>query len=166
MSNGRHPSLPLDAQILTSVPQQVVEVRNRDRLTLPRHVVTDLPWLESSGNPLEALGILDTPGRICLASWDKAAPILDRRKALIERARADMEAAEALRVLEDRYRRIGIQADFRIVLTVDLLLHLEPMSAEVKHVYVARTADVVQILSPAYRNARLAEFQGSVSDPL
>jgi hypothetical protein len=164
MAKGRHPGLPLDQEIPTPAPQQAVKIGKRNRLVLPQTVASALPWIGSANEAIDCLGIFEEPGKVLLASWDTATPVLERRRELIEVAGRDVEAAEALRLLEDRYRKVHIQEGLRLTLTTDWFVHLEPERGELVHVYVARTADALQILSPAYRNARLAEFLRSNED--
>ncbi len=161
MANGRPPGLPLDPQNPTSAPQQAVKIGKRNRLVLPQHIAASIPWIKAEGKPIDALGIFEAPGKIVLASWDTAALVLERRTELVEAAKTDVEAAEMLRRLEDCYRKVHIQTGLRIVLTTDWFVHLDPERGKLTHVYVARTAGVLQILSPAYRNMELAEFSRS-----
>ncbi len=156
MANGRPPGIALDTELPGPVAQQVVEIDRRGRLRLPNALVRSIPWLGSDAKSVDALVVLDEPGRLGFLSWEQQAPaVLDRRRELIEQTHHDDSVAEALRLLEDRYKRVAIPQDLRPTLTAEILLHLELSVGAPARVYLVRLFDRLDVLSPQYRNERL-----------
>lgn len=156
MPAGRPPGLSLDPETPGPVHHGTVEIDNRGRARLPARIVHHAAWLRTAPDGADALAILFHPGCASLLSWTEcAAPILQRRRDLIARASSDAGALEALRVLEDRYKRIKIPADLRPTLTREIRLHLEITLEQNSTIFLACVAERLELTSPSYRNRLL-----------
>ena len=94
--------LPLDPEKPAPVTQAVADVDERGRVRIPVRLSSAVGWMAATAEAIESLMILDLPGGIIFLSWvDAAAPVLARRRTLIDDAESSQPAAEELRLLED-----------------------------------------------------------------
>lgn len=155
----------LDPDHPAPLAQQVVEIDQRGRLRIPASFVEATSWLSAKGALGEALMVLDEPGRIVLLPWEtEGARVVKRRLELIELAEHDDGAAEDLRLLEDRYKRLQIpKKDLRLTLTDEIMAHLGIMPTKAKAIaYVLRTRDRIEIWSAKYRDDRLPSHESAL----
>jgi hypothetical protein len=154
MPAGRPQGSDLDPEILLPVAQEVVTIDARGRVRIPAWVVTGVGWLDSySDGKRYALGIFDEPGRIELRSWDEnAASVVAQRREL-----GKAKNYRAVRLLEDRYRKVEIPKDLRPSLGDSSVAHLGLPPDRESHVYIFRTEDIVEIVAPTYRDKVLAD---------
>jgi hypothetical protein len=141
-----------------SVVQEVAAIDPRGRFTiLPRWLVR-VEWL-AGATEIEALLELSEPGRVKLKPLETAGPMIVQMHADLVAQLPDADAREALRLLQDRFRKLPIPKDRRPHLGDAALAHLglSLSRKESKTVYVAVFTDSIDILSPAYRNEKLLE---------
>jgi bifunctional DNA-binding transcriptional regulator/antitoxin component of YhaV-PrlF toxin-antitoxin module len=167
--------LPLDPAGPSPVAQDVVEVDERGRITLPASVLSATGWL-AKREKADVLMRFDELGRIVLLSWEASGQaVLAKRRELLEDAlEGDTAALDDLLMLEDRYHRARLARDHRVSLGVQGLLHLgleeaarPPLGLEGAargRVYVAGAADRVVIMSKEYRDKRLRRGAVALSD--
>lgn len=143
----------LDPDSRGVVAQDVSDIDSRGRVRIPTRLVSAVSWCRNPTSASVALAVYDEPGRIMLLSWEEeSAPVLARRRELIEKAKDSHTALDGLRVLEDRYKRLIVPKDFRPTLGAEALMHLDlPIGAE-SRVYILRVLETLEILSPRYRN--------------
>jgi hypothetical protein len=133
-------------------------------LGLPSELVRRVAWLNEAkaGDRIFALGVCDEPGRVLLKNWTTAsAPILERRKALI-----DGQALSELAQLEEIFCRFQISKDGRMTLTATHLLHLGIVAEAEPWVFVVTDGHWIQITTASYRNARLSNARTAFADLL
>lgn len=152
MSARKRIGFGLDPDLPGPVEQAVADIDRRGRLRIPSRLAAGMDWLGAAAASVDALAVLDEPGRIILLSWkERSAELLAKRRALIEEA-PEVDALQALRLLENRYKRINIPKELRPTLGPETLIHLDlPIGVE-SHVYVTRVLDALEVMSPAYRN--------------
>jgi len=150
---GRPQGLKLDPALTAPVLQEPVQLCARDRLGIPLEIANAAPWMaERAGGDLLALAVLEAPGKIALRSWKADSPaVLDVRRQLV-----DALDHQAIRILEDKYRRVQIAKDARVTLTLSHILHLGLPPDSDAYVYVALVGEVIEILSTDFRNQQLA----------
>jgi len=156
--------LPLDPAGSSPVAQEVVELDERGRITLPTTVMSAIGWLAKQETVV--LIIYDELGRIVLLPWESyGETVLTRRRELIEDAGGgDAAALDDLLLLEDRYHRGRVARDRRLSLGLQGLLHLGLDGAVKPRVYIAGAVDRIVIMSKEYRDQRLRKGSVAVSD--
>ena len=150
---GRPPASLLDPDTPAPVAQDVREVDARGRLTIPARLVQGLSWIEAAGGA-SCLLVLDDPGRIAVLPWEKYRDdVLARRRMLLQDA-SNEESQEALLLLEDRYRRVRLEASGRITLPAAASIHLLNDPAD-RRAFIVRLGDHIELWSVLYRHAKL-----------
>lgn len=166
---SRSPSSPASAsRERAQAAQYLTEVDDRGRLHLPLEATRAVTWLKQRDQAVPALVILKSPGRLRLLSWEpEGSRIQARREALMDRIDAnagDTEALEILVLLEDRYKTLSIPKESRPTLPKEVLLHLNILHSIPCLVYLERYGEVLEVLSPTYRNERLSTYASKLGD--
>ena len=81
--------------------------------------------------------------------------MLERKAELV--ARGDADAIEAVRALDDRYLRLRIEGDGRLLLAMPFLAHLDDRIDKIRAVYLVCHSEELEIWSIPYRNQRMTE---------
>lgn len=105
------------------------------------------------------------PGLVSLWDWKVEGPRIAQRYEEIAKE-TDEAALERLRVIQDRYRRLPINKERRPYLGDAALAHLGLPIARGNRsiVYVAVFPNRIDLLAPAYRNAKLITGASSIDD--
>ena len=158
MPAGRPRGLDLDPAMAAPVGQEVVTIDDRGRIRIPGWLVADLDWFNfTQGAERYVLGVFEEPERIELRSWAQGSPaVLDFRAKLLQAGNYP-----AIRLLEDRYRRIEIPKDLRPTLGDGARAHLRLGPDQNSYVYFFRTGDTIEIASTTYRDRVLREASES-----
>jgi hypothetical protein len=119
-TKGKPPGWLVDPDLDGPLLQDVKNVGTRGRVEIPLRLAGGAQWLTAGGEGLMVLGL---PGRLALRPWTDAQRVIQRRRELVERAH---ENAEAIRVIDDRYRKYHLDSDGRIELQPFALSHLDP----------------------------------------
>jgi hypothetical protein len=148
-----NPVIP-DAEAL--VTQELAEIDERGRLHLLPRWARRTNWLPlpPAGN-LDALVVLAEPGRLSFLSWEPDGPRIVQRYRDLSMTE-DGADFEALRMLQDRYRKLSISTDRRPSLGDAALQHLGlPTTRGLRsNVYVVVMPSRIDVLGPTYRNMR------------
>jgi len=166
MSETRPSGLSVVESDAAVVVQEVAELDERGRLHLLPRWVSRVDWLNSAGkNDIDALMVLIEPGLIAFHDWKVDGPRIAKRYKDIATS-SDADAFEALRLIEDRYCRVKITKDRRPHLGDAALAHLGlPIKRSEKSlVYVVIYPNRIEILSPAFRNAKLISGTHQLDD--
>ena len=157
MPAGRPPGLTLDPEHPGPVSHGTVEIDSRGRALLPTAIIQEIDWLSKTPGSVDSLAILARTGLLILGSWTElAGPVVERRRELIAKAVSDLDALEALRILEGKYKRLRIPADRRPTLTPEILLHLAIPPSRASTVYLTRVLGRLELGSVSYRNQMLS----------
>lgn len=96
---------------------------NANRLVrIPPTMLGELTW----GNADQIFAVLEEPGliRLCDWDWEEAQVVREARQEYVVRSEYEQEAVEAVLIIDDRYRRLKLNADHRFCLTVGDIHHL------------------------------------------
>ncbi len=146
--------------------QEVTELDRRARLHILPRWASRVDWLPvPAKNDVDALIVFVEPGLVSLRAWKVDGPRIEQRYREIAKE-TDASALEALRLIEDRYRRLTIPKERRPYLGDAVLAHLGlPIARGNKStVYAAVFQDRIDLLAPAYRNAMLVAGHASIDD--
>lgn len=166
-SKGRPAGLQLDPDRPGPIAQAVVQGSGRGRFRLPADVVRGATWLGSTEAMVESLVVFEDPGYLVLLPWSPDGDrVIARRRELIAsiNEKSESEEIEALRVLEDRYKRVKIGKDLRVTLSPEMLQHLRLQRETAAQVYVVRVQDRIELISPDTRDRRLASGHPALDD--
>lgn len=157
MNAGKIPGKPLDPNNIGPIRMDMAEIDSRGRIIIPRHIGENIEWFVSGDSQVEALIVLNEPGMLTFYNWDaEGQKILDKRLDLIKEVDADPNALEALRLLEDRYKRISIPKDLRPTLGLMIIQHLGLSRGTGNVVYVTSIHQGrLIVMSPEFRNKKL-----------
>lgn len=152
-----------DASATLTVSVAHVEMRGRLNI-LPRWRQR-VGWLTSVTADVHALMVLAVPGLISIRNWEPDGPQIQQRYAEIA-ASTDVDAAEVLRLIHDRYQRLLIPAKDRASLGDAALAHLglQVERGTKSIIYVCVSFDKIELMSPAYRNSKLTEGHPLIED--
>jgi hypothetical protein len=100
-----------------------------------------------------------------ICDWEKNGQAVERRYRELA-LRKDYEALEALRLIQDRYQKLVIPPERRCSLGQAALAHLgSPISPRQSQVlYVAIYEAKIELISPAYRDAKLIAGHSLLDD--
>jgi hypothetical protein len=164
MAYTRPSGLPLVPDSDALVTQEIAEIDGKGRFhLLPRWTKrTNWPPFPAAGN-FEALMVLTEPGRLSLMPWEpEGSRAMERYRQLS--ASEDGPDLEALRILQDRYRRLVVPNERRPYLGDAALQHLglPTRRGRPSNVYVAILPDRIDLLGPSYRDGRNEEGHPSL----
>lgn len=134
------------------IDQQTVRTRTEERLNVPIRFFAGFPGFDRKSGGIGLLS-LEEPGRLQLRPWSNATAVLDKRKALI--ADGEDQALEDLRLLEDVFQRLAIEANGRVQLPLGALVFLSG-TTDSQLVHVVRYPDVIEFWSMSFRERLLA----------
>jgi hypothetical protein len=166
MAETRLGGLPVVADESAVVMQEVTEIDDRGRLHLLPRWANRVDWL-----PLpakigdDASMVFSEPCLASLRDWEVDGPrIVQRYMDLSKEPNA--EALEAMRLIQDRYGRLLISSGRSLYLGDAALAHLGlPIARGIKSiVYVVILPDRIDLLSSAYRNAKLIVGGAHIDD--
>lgn len=166
MAETRPSGLPVIPDHSAVVVQEVTEIDERGRLHLLPRWTRRVSWLPLPAKEnVDALMVLVKPGYISLRQWKGNGPRIEKRYKEIAKE-SDVDALEALRLIQDRYKRLTINKERRPHIGDAALAHLGlPITRGMKStVYVAIFPSQIDILSPAYRNAKLEAGHARIDD--
>jgi hypothetical protein len=105
------------------------------------------------------------PGLISIRAWEPDGPRIQQRFTEIVSSE-DADALQALRLIQDRYQRLLIPAKERPSLGDAALSHLglHVERGEKSLIYVCISRDRIELMSPAYREAKLTEGHPLIDD--
>jgi hypothetical protein len=135
----------------------VSAVEARGRIYIPPRWRQRVEWLNQARD-IDALMVFGEPGLVTIRSWLPDGPrILDRYRELA--AAPNEDSLRSLRLIQARYGRLRIPAHERPSLGDAALAHLDLSIERGKRttVYVAVYSNMIEVLSPAYRNAMLLD---------
>jgi len=156
MAETRPSGLPVIPDEEAVVTQEVAVIDARGRLKLLPRWTRRVAWLRPAAD-VDALMLLGHSGRISLLEWERAGkPVVDRHADLLASGEIDLEA---LRQIQDRYRRLPLNQERRPYLGDAALAHLgfDIGRGTRRTVYVAVYPDRIDLLSPSYRDSQLLE---------
>lgn len=104
-----------------------------------------------------------SPGRISIRDLRTDGPRIQARYEQLA-AETDDETLELLRRIQDRYGRLRIPRSRRPSLGDPALAHLGLERGQKSMTYVAIFSNSIDVLSPAYRNAKLVTFERQLED--
>jgi hypothetical protein len=162
----RPSGIPVVDDAAATVTVTVAEIEKRGRLNILPRWRRRVAWIDASGaSDIQALMIFSEPGLICIRSWEPTGPAIEQRFAELSES-PDSEALEALRLIQHRYQRLIIPARERPSLGDAALAHLGlPIHREQKSlVYVTVLEDRIEVMSSAYREAKLTEGHPLLDD--
>jgi hypothetical protein len=141
-----------------------LEIRGRLNL-LPRWRKR-VAWLATGNNAdVQALMVFAEPGLISIKEWEPDGPRIQQRAAELANSE-DIDALEALRLIQVRYQRLIIPSKERPSLGHGAVAHLGfAIERGLKStVYVCLFSDRIEIMSPAYRDSKLIEGHELIDD--
>lgn len=162
----RPSGLPIIEEVSAAVMVSVAHVEMRGRLNILPRWRKKVAWLASAeGAEVLALMVFAEPGLISIGPWEPNGPRIQQKYAEIASS-DDAEAAQALRLIQDRYHRLMIPAKERSSLGDAALAHLGLQVERGKKslIYVCISLDKIELLSPAYREAKLIEGHPLIED--
>lgn len=157
MAQTRPSGYPILADPSVPVLQEPAQLDGRGRLNLlPRWTSRISWWNALRSDDLTVLMVLVEPGLLSLQDLRATEPRITARYEEL-RAIGDKEALDAIRLMQDRYKRLTIDAEHRIHVGDAALAHLDlSLDRGTKAtVYVAVFADRLDIFSADYRNQKL-----------
>jgi hypothetical protein len=163
---SRPSGLPIVDDDVAPVVVAVSEVDGRGRLNILPRWRKRISWLAPVGDSdVETLMIFAEPGLIALMDWRIEGPRTQDRFKEISNS-TDVEAIEALRLIQDRYHRLLIPARERPSLGVAALAHLgmRVERGQKSIVYVCVHSNRIELMSPAYRDSKLLEGHPLIED--
>jgi hypothetical protein len=148
-----------------SVAVAVTHIEMRGRLNILPRWRKRVGWLSTAEVDVEALMIFVEPGLVSIRDWGEDGPRIQQRFAELSIS-TDPEAIHALRLIQDRYQRLTIPAADRPSLGDAALAHLglEVERGRKSLIYVSIFRDRIDIMSVAYRDARLTEGHPLIED--
>lgn len=154
MRKGRPPAWLLDPSDEGATRQDVADVDDRGRLTIPLRLLEDFPGIDARGAGQVLIETL-VPGAAVLRDWSTSGEeVLKRRRALVSEPTG--ENADLVRALDDAFRRGRLDAGGRLTLPPPVVGHLSG-SFRVRGLFVVRHPDRLDLWSRNYRAARLKE---------
>ena len=130
-----------------------------NRITFPTSVWRNLEWFDGT-NTIKVMADLIEAGRIRIHHYQDVKMGVDALRAkLAAGAGSDEEKAEALSVLEDRYREISLYKEGRVRLTEAMLVFLGVIPPDRLFVFVQSSPRHLEILSLSFREARIAKYR-------
>jgi hypothetical protein len=165
MSETRPSGTPVVPDAPNAVIQEVAVIDERGRLHLLPRWTKQTDWIPTPATaPVDAILIFVEPGLVSLRNWETVGTqIVERYQAICSEHEL---STEVLRLIHDRYRKLAIPVDRRPHLGDATLVHLGlPITREAKSVvYVFVAENRIDILSPAYRNAKLVAGDARLDD--
>jgi hypothetical protein len=164
MAETKRSGLPIVAGPSTSVTQEVAHVDKKGCLNLLPRWTSHFQWFPSAlTEDFETLMILLDPGRVSIRDLSVNGPLIQQRFNELA-TETDAETLEALRLIQDRYGRLRIPISRRPSLGDPVLAHLGIERGHKSTIYVAIFPNSIDLLSPAYRNARLTIIKEEIDD--
>jgi hypothetical protein len=149
-----------------AVTVSVAHVEMRGRLNILPRWRKKVAWLSSLGETdAQSLMIFAEPGLVSIRSWEPDGPRIRARFAELSSS-PNPDAQQALRLIQTRYQRLIIPAKERASLGHGALVHLGLRTERglKSVVYVCVYSDRIEVLSPAYRDAKLIEGHDLIED--
>ena len=165
MALTRPSGYPMVEDESAPVREEVAVIDGRGRLYMQRRWTQRISWWPS--NPTELFSVLmifAEPGLLSLRDWvANSAGIAERYAELAELDEED--AREAMRLIQDRYRRLPVDKGRRAHIGDAGLAHLGfPLDRAKNTVYVALFADRIDVFSANYRDSKLVESSSWIED--
>jgi hypothetical protein len=163
---SRPSGLPIVDDETAPVTVAVTHVESRGRLNILPRWRKRVTWLQASeANEIEALMIFVEPGLLSIRDWNQHGPSIQQRFAKLSES-TDVDAIDALRLIQDRYQRLVIPARDRPSLGDGALVHLglSVQRGQKSVVYVCVFSDRIDLMAPEYRNAKLIESHPLIDD--
>jgi hypothetical protein len=158
MALTRPSGYPIVSDSSAIVDEEVAQIDGRGRLYLAPGWTQRIPWwVNSSAGDFSVLMVFVEPGLVSMRDLTTDGPrIAARYSELVDLSNED--AMEALRLIQDRYRRLPIDKERRAHIGDAGLAHLglSIERGEKSTVYVAIFPSRLDILSPTYRNMKMA----------
>lgn len=152
MPAGRPQGRSLDPDLKGPVVQGVMEIDARGRGGLPSHLLSQLTWFSLPRKTTQALAVLSEPGFARIEPWDPGGvKVLKRRAELIGAGRDDLDALQALRKLENRYKRLEVLADNRVTLPPEMILHLDMSDVRGGKIFLFVVGDRIELMAKSNR---------------
>lgn len=163
MADTRPSGTPIIVGEPSSVVQEVAHIDERGRFHLLPRWTRRLNWFVNEQEFI-ALLVFAEPGRIQLFPWEPLGPQIVARYEELSND-PDGADADALRLIQDRYGRVST-TNRRFYIGDAALLHLGlPLKRGTKKaIYVAILPTTIELLSPNYRDAKLAEGHPQLHD--
>jgi len=157
MAHTRPSGLPVVEDEKAIVTEEVSHVDGRGRLNFLPRWRGRVSWLSSRPTgAIESLMVFEEPGLISIRDWASDGLAIQKRYEELANSTED-DALEVLRLIQSRYCRLIILEKERTSIGDAALAHLG-ISFERGNksiVYVSTFPDLIVLLSPALRNARL-----------
>jgi len=160
----RPSGLPVIADDKAAVIVAVASIEARGRLNFAPRWRERIPWLAGNG-PFEALMTFNEAGLITISEWKKDGARIQQRFEELSKSE-DVDAPQALRLIQDRFQRLIIPAKDRPSLGDGALAHLG-LSTERNQrftIYVCIYFDRIELMSQEYRNSMLHEGHPLIDD--
>lgn len=147
MPKGRIPAWLLDPADRTTPRQDVADVDARNRLTVPLRLLDGLSGVDESGAGAILIETI-VPGLAVVRPWTPTGDnVLQRRREMA----ALPEATEAVRALDDAFRRGRLEPGGRFTLPPPVVGHLTA-SFRRRGLFLVRYDDRLELWSRRYRN--------------
>lgn len=161
----RPSGLPIVDDASSSVILAVAQIEMRGRLNILPRWRQKVEWMRSEAGDVLALMVLSEPGLISITNWKSDGPRIQHRFAELAQS-SDLEASQALLLIQGRYQRLLIPAKDRPSLGDAALAHLGlPIDRGAKSViYVGVFPNKIELMSSMYRNAKLLEGHPLIED--
>jgi hypothetical protein len=164
MAETKPSGLPIVDGLSTSVTQEVAHIDKKGCLNLLPRWTSRFAWFPSAlTEDFETLMIFLDPGRVSIRDLSVNGPLIQERYNELA-TETDAETLEALRLIQDRYGRLRIPTSRRPSLGDPVLTHLGIERGQRSTIYVAIFPNFIDLLSPAYRNARLTIVNEQIDD--
>ncbi len=161
MKKGRPPAWTLDSDYPGPACMDVRRVDERGRLTIPGRLLDRLDWFQT-GQGAECLLALTRPGRARLLPWvPHGEKVIERRRDLL--ADSNVDTADLLRSVEDRYLRVTIDSQGRLALPPLAIVHLQG-TLDMRVAYVIRYPAEFELWSVEFRNNELMSRSEELED--
>jgi hypothetical protein len=162
---ARPSGLPIIEDASVGVIVSVAHVEMRGRLNILPRWRQRVEWLKSTGGDVLALMVFAEPGLISIRDWEPDGPRIQQRFAELA-ASPDADAPQALFLIQSRYQQLIIPAKDRPSLGDAALAHLglQVERGAKSVIYVCVSSDRIELMSSAYRDAKLTEGHPSIED--
>lgn len=136
------------------------------KLTIPAAMLRGVEWIKKDQSTLKLIADLDEPNHLTFRRFDHCDELLSQLAERIRETESPNDAVIALQVLHDRYLPVSLDVKgHRVRLTEEVLVHLGATPGTELWLYLFAKRDQVEVMTPEYRNRRLATWRQKTNLP-
>jgi len=165
MALTRPSGYPLIDDESAPVKEEVAVIDERGRLYMQRRWTQRIAWWPTDSTELfSVLMVFVEPGLLSLRDWAADSARIAERYAELAKV-AEEDALEAMRLIQDRYRRLPVDKGRRAHMGDAGRAHLGfPLDRGKNTVYVAVFSERIDVFSADYRDSKLAIGSSWIED--